>query len=157
MTDFPHPSRPGYYGVDFAPELATYVSVLASALIPGDDHYPSGGDAQVSRFVEQRSSPADLQLLERMRSQWPAASVDEARDRIRAMEVDDVATFVWLREFVYHGYYASRRVLAAMADLGYDYHGAPQPLGYRIHEEMAMPSGSRGSYIPTEEVTRVSN
>jgi hypothetical protein len=157
MTDFPHPSRPDYYGLSFTPALATYVSVLASALIPGNSHYPSGGDAQVGRFIEQRSSPRDLEVLERMRAQWPATSVEEAHNRIQAMEIDDVATFVWLREFVYHGYYASRRVLAAMADLGYDYHGAPQPLGYRIDEAMTMPSGSRGTYIPTGEVTRVSN
>lgn len=63
--------------------------------------------------------------------------------------------FAWFREFAYHGYYASPRILAALTDRGYEYHGAPQPLGYAIAEQMRKPQSHRGAYLPTEAVKRV--
>jgi len=44
-----------------------------------------------------------------------------------------------------------------MQDRGYDYHGAPQPLGYALPGTTAVPASPRGSYIPTSEVTRASS
>lgn len=157
MTDFPHPSRPGHYGVAFPDDLKAHLSLLVTALVPGGSGYPSAADAQVVDFIEDRASEHDLARLESLRSDWPADSAEAATRVLEAMESQAPAEFAYLREFVYHAYYASRRVLAAMADRGYSYHGAPQPLGYRIDDEMARPAKARGSYIATEDVKRVSN
>lgn len=154
---FPHPSRPGHYTTAFDAEQQRYVATIASALVPGNDEYPEGGDAQVDLFVADRASDQDTRLLASIASRWPAATVAEAVRSLTAMESEDPASFLYLRELVYHGYYSSRRVLAAMVDRGYRYHGAPQPLGYPSTEELLTPSEQRGSFIPTDEVTRVAH
>ena len=154
---FPHQSRPGHYAPTLTPELRQYVGAVAEALIPGGDGYPSGREAQVEHFVVDRASDQDAQLLAAIAERWPATSVDQAAANLAAMEIDDTASFVFLREFVYHGYYASRRVLAAMIDRGYRYHGAPQPLGYPKTEELLLPTDARGSFIPTNEVHHVAD
>lgn len=156
MTDqFPHTSRAGYHGLTLGRELTTYLASVADALIPGDAHYPSGSVAQVSTFIQDRASEQDVTLLEQLRLLWPLTG-DGATEALTEMEAADPVSFAYLRELVYHGYYSSRRVLAAMADRGYSYHGAPQPLGYRITDTMKLPSTPRGSYIATEEVRHVS-
>lgn len=155
MTDFPHPSRPGHYGVIFDDELKSALAVLVSALIPGDSTYPTGAEAQVVDFIEARSSETDKQLAQDVVGRCAHDSVPSAASALRGLEGEDPLLFAWLRDFAYYGYYASRRVLAAMADRGYAYHGAPQPLGYTISEDMLIPSVRRGSFIATEEVTSV--
>jgi hypothetical protein len=157
MTTFPHPSRPGYYRITFSEHLRDSLSMLASGLIPGGTGYPSGGDAQVATFIEDRASEPDRQLLETIVGRCDVTSPESAAATLAELESTDPSLFAWLREFVYHGYYASRRVLAAMADRGYAYHGAPQPLGYAIDVEPVVPTVRRGSYIPTAEVTRAAD
>ncbi len=154
MTGFGHPSRPGFYGVSFDPETTDKVGHLCDALIPGDDGYPSGCRAQVPRFVEDRCSPDDLRRLTAITAGAACSSASKATAVLENLERDDPLSFQWLRQFVYHGYYASHRVIAAMNDHGYDYHGAPQPLGYVLSGETGLPSHGRGAYVMTEEVTR---
>ena len=154
---FPHHSRPGHYAPTLTEELQQYVGMVAEALIPAGDGYPSGREAQVALFVADRASEQDALLLAAIAERWPATSVDEATVNVAAMERQDVTSFVFLREFVYHGYYSSRRVLAAMVDRGYRYHGAPQPLGYPKTEELLVPSAQRGSFTATEEVHHVAD
>jgi hypothetical protein len=156
MVRFPHRSRPGIQGTTFPEELLSYLSLIATAVIPGDDVYPSGAEAQVPSFIELRASIMDLAAFESLMARYPAGSPGIAADRVAEMERDEPMTFAWLREFVYHGYYASHRTLAAMADRGYEYRGAPQPLGYTIDDVMMTPQAHRGSYIPTAGVKRVS-
>lgn len=151
---FPHPSRPGHYGQHLTADVQSYLVLLASAMIPGTETYPSGGDAQVIGFIQDRASAEDVVRLGRLGELWPAGSVAEATVAVRSMEREDPDSFVYLRELLYHGYYSSHRVLAAMTDRGYAYRGAPQPLGYAITEAMQTPSVARGSFIPTDEVTR---
>lgn len=81
-------------------------------------------------------------------------NVDSARAALEKVETENPELFAWLRAFVYHGYYSSPRVLAAMKDTGYGYHGAPQPLGYQISDDLLLPTKGRGSFIPTDEVSR---
>jgi len=152
MTAFTHRSRPGIQGTVFPESLRSYLALVASAFVPGNGIYPSGAEAQVPSFIEQRATAADLEVLESLMARYPADSVAEATLRVAEMELAEPLVFAWLRELVYHGYYASHRTLAAMADSGYAYHGAPQPLGYRIDEVMRTPAAVRGSYITTEEV-----
>lgn len=153
MSEFPHPSRPGHYRLSLDDDLRRALAMLSDAMIPGDDRYPSGSEAQVPLFVEARASAADLEALRTIVGdrQFDGSSAAQA---LRQLENGNPLLFAWFREFVYFGYYASHRVLAAMADAGYAYHGAPQPLGYQIDEQMMLPGQSRGSFIPTAEVAR---
>jgi hypothetical protein len=154
---FPHHSRPGHYGVVLSEELQQYIVTVASALFPGDEVYPSGEKAHVAHFVAERASEQDAEALATIANRWPAANMEQAKDSLIAMEREDSMLFSYLRELLVHGYYSSRRVLAAMVDRGYTYHGAPQPLGYPVGSELLLPTQQRGSYIPTEEVARVEN
>lgn len=156
-TGFPHPSRPGHYAPKLTREIQQYVATIADALIPNTDGYPSGREAQVDLFVAARASAQDASLLVAIAERWPATSVTQATESLSAMEVQDAGSFVFLREFIYHGYYSSRLVLSAMVDRGYRYHGAPQPLGYPRTEELLVPSVRRGSFIPTDEVNHVAD
>lgn len=149
---FVHPSRPGFYGTTFSAELRDRLAKVCDTLIPGDADYPSATVAHVPRFIEERCSAADLARLEPVLSGLALGSEQEAFDSVVHLEADDPVTFAWVRELVYHGYYASRRVIAAMTDRGYDYHGAPQPLGYPLPGTTGGPQARRGSYIKTEEV-----
>jgi len=155
--DFPHSSRAGHYGLTFPKDLLTYIGVLATALIPGNEKYPSGGDAQVAAFIQDRASSTDMELLQKLSERWPTKSVNGAVEALRKIEQQDPMSFAYLREFIYHGYYSSHRVLAVMADRGYAYHGAPQPLGYKVPDVMSRPTKDRGTYIKTEEVSHVPN
>ncbi len=154
-TGFPHQSRPGHYAPTLSDSVQEYVAAVAEALIPGGDGYPSGREAQVALFVADRASEQDAALLSTIAQRWPAPSASVAATSLGEMERVDTASFVFLRELVYHGYYSSRRVLAAMVDRGYRYHGAPQPLGYPKTEELLVPSVRRGSFIATEAVQHV--
>lgn len=154
---FPHQSRPGYYTPTLSDGMRQYVAMVADALIPGTDGYPSGREAQVDLFVAERAGLQDASLLTAIAERWPARSVNQATTNLTAMEGQDVASFVYLREFIYHGYYSSGLVLSAMAARGYRYHGAPQPLGYPRTEELLKPSTGRGSFIPTDQVDHVAD
>lgn len=156
-AQFPHHSRPGYYEPALDQEIQRYLATVAEALIPRSEEYPSGAEAQVVHFIAERASEADAATLAEVAKRWPAVTVGEAVEALSAMETEDSLSFLLLREFVYHGYYSSRRVLAAMVDRGYRYHGAPQPLGYPATEELLVPSQRRGAYIPTDEVKHVAN
>jgi hypothetical protein len=156
MSDgFPHTSRAGYHGLILSPQLSVYLELVATALIPGTADYPDAGEAQVVTFIQDRAGPDDLEQLEQLRRQWEVSDGDEAQAVLERMEAADPMAFAYLMQLVYHAYYSSRRVLAAMADRGYGYHGAPQPLGYAISETMARPSRPRGTYVATEAVRRV--
>ncbi|MCW2598427.1 MAG: subunit 3 of gluconate 2-dehydrogenase [Frankiales bacterium] len=155
MTDFPHPSRAGYYDLTLPADLSERLTHLVTAMVPGGEGYPSAGEAQVVRFLEEHSSEADLTALQGIADRLTTPSVAAATAMLTELEAADPVLFGWWRDFVYFGYYASHRVLAALADRGYDYHGAPQPLGYRIARDPAVPTTKRGSYQPTNEVTRV--
>lgn len=133
--------------------MRTYIAVMATAFIPGSPEHPSGAEAQVDLFMGDRASAQDVAFLSAMAQRWPAALVEEATATLTSMQDEDPVSFAYLREFVYHAYYSSRRTLAAMVDRGYEYHGAPQPLGYPRTEELLVPRERRGSYIPTDQVT----
>lgn len=154
MSGFAHPSRPGFYGTTFSERLRAQLAALCDAMVPGDGAYPSASHAQVPRFIEERASPEDRARLEALADRFPLETSQDAAVALRELERTDAWTFGWIREYVYHGYYASPRVLAAMHDRGYDYHGAPQPLGYSLPGTTAGPASAKGSYLPTSEVTR---
>ena len=118
-AQFPHHSRPGYYERTLDEEVQRYLATVAEALIPRSGDYPSGAEAQVVNFISERASEADTATLTEVAKRWPAVTVGEAVEALRAMETEDSPAFMFLREFVYHGYNSYSRVLAAMVDSGY--------------------------------------
>ena len=155
MTGFPHQSRPGYYGITFTTTQREILAHLSDAMIPAGDNYPSASEAQVVQFVEERSSVDDVARLSTIEASLSGTARSDMGAVLRNLEEAEPETFIWLRQFIYHGYYSSHRVIAAMVDHGYDYHGAPQPLGYAITKEPRIPATHHGSFISTAEVTHV--
>ena len=151
--EFPHPSRPGYYDVTFDPGLISDLKNCVDVLIPGNRHYPSASQARVVSFLESRSSEADKVALSAVVKLLAESGISESS--MRDFEAADPTTFQWFRDFVYYGYYASHKVLDALETRGYDYHGAPQPLGYRVAEPQPIPQSQRGSYVQTMEVRSI--
>lgn len=148
--EFPHPSRPDYYGLTFSMRLKDSLAKCVDVLIPEDENYPSASDAMVVEFLESRSSSNDRERLEIIANllasqQWSIVSMEN-------FEREDNELFRWFRDFVYFGYYASNLVLVSLNKRGYAYHGAPQPLGYPTLRVQPEPIQTRGQFIPTSEV-----
>lgn len=155
MLEFPHPSRTGYYDQTLLPATRAAVAALVSALIPGNDIYPSAAAARVPQYIEAHVSPEEVELLENLVDGLGELDSEAAVELLEEWEAGRPDVFSWLRELAYHAYYGAPLVIAAMVERGYGYHGAPQPLGYRITETMQVPSQRRGSFVPTSEVRRV--
>jgi hypothetical protein len=153
-TGFEHPSRPHQGATRLDAETQKYVALLAAAYFPGSADYPDGRRAQVAAFVAERATEEDARLLGDLARRRPASSVADAADVLRGLETGEAELFGYLAVLLCHGYYSAHRVLAAMADRGYAYHGAPQPLGYPSSGELMRPSTVRGSHLRTEEVAR---
>lgn len=151
---FPHPSRPGHHGLTLAKHVADWLADAATAMFPGDGTFPSGADAQVVNFVAERATESDVAILARLADQRSAGGAPAMTQQLVDLESTDPESFVYLRELLTHGYYSSRRVLAAMSDRGYDYHGAPQPRGYEATQDLLYPAAVRGTYVHTGEVRR---
>jgi hypothetical protein len=148
-------SAPGT-GADFPAELRSPLDDVGQVLIPGGQGYPSGGETSVSRFIAARVSAEDIAFLERLIPGLPTGDDEQLAEALSALEAEDPVSFARLRALIYHAYYSSPRLLAALADRGYGYHGAPQPLGYALDQDPPLPAHTRGDYVRTQEVRRVS-
>ena len=152
VMEFLHPSRPGYFDVHFGEELKASLMKCVDVLIPGDGFYPSASQASVVDFLETRSSDQDHEKL-----QWISGFLEPkgcTEGSMHELENNHAEVFTWFRDFVYHGYYASLLVMDALNRRGYDYHGAPQPLGYQVGDEPPRPGKQRGSFLTTREVLK---
>jgi hypothetical protein len=153
MTEFPHPSRPGYYGQTLSARTRDAATLVVDTLIPEGDGYPAASEAAVVDYIEARCSPADVSLLKELCE--PALDSVDPVAYLAGLETSRPEEFTWLLQFTYHGYYSSNLVLAALNRQGYDYHGAPQPFGYGIDTEPPVPGARRGTFIKTSEVKNV--
>lgn len=149
----PHPSHPGHFGLSLSAAAADALGAVADALIPAGDSYPSARDAGVVEFVADRMAPVEAQALESLLAGLPSGG--DVAGWLRELERERPEDLLLLTTWVYQAYWCSHAALAALRRRGSDYHGAPQPLGYRIPDYDAAPSTPRGGYIATEEVTRV--
>lgn len=155
IDELPKSWVPGFHGVTIPEGTARALGAVADVMIPGNQDYPSASAAGVGEFIATHVSGADLEQLEALLATLDASDLgSEAVERWLA-ELEGEDAFVLLRWYVYAGYYASPLVTHAMNLRGIDYHGPPQPLGYRIEVEPPRPEHDRGSYTPTEEVRRV--
>jgi hypothetical protein len=127
---------------------------VADVMIPQADGFPEASRI-VPEFVSDRIDPQERDTLDQLLAAVEDDSDDGLTSWLRALEADDNVSFVLIRNWVYYGYYASQSVAEALRLSGSDYHGAPQPFGYRIDEEAPIPANPRGAYVTTEEVKNV--
>lgn len=149
-----HHSYPGYHAAALSPDALGRLSRVAEVMIPASAGFPDAG-ALVPRFVGERVDPAGRDMLEELLAGIDDTSAAGVTDWLQRLEGGDATSFATLRHWVYHGYYASGSVADALRQAGSDYHGAPQPFGYRIDREAPVPQTPRGSYQETEEVRSV--
>jgi hypothetical protein len=153
-VEMEHTSYPGYYDSPLSPEGRERMAKVAEVLIPPAEGHPPSGEI-VATFVCERANPTERDAIEALLGAFEDLSEAGLTRSLQQLEQADPTQFALLRNFAYAAYYSSRAVVAALQAGGSDYHGAPQPFGYRIDEEAPVPTTPRGSYVPTEEVRRV--
>jgi hypothetical protein len=153
-VEMEHPSYPGYHAAPLSEEMLGRLSRIADVMIPPEQGFPDAAPL-VARFVSERADPAERNTLERLLETIDQTSPDAVTTALRRLEAEDPVSFAGLRNWVYYGYYTSGSVADALREAGSDYHGAPQPFGYRIAQDAPLPQAPRGSYQRTEEVRRV--
>ena len=148
--------RPGFYGLRLSGDTAKALGAVADIMIPEGEGYPAASEARVVDFVEAHLDPGEHDRLEKLLKDVDAGNREGTENWLRELErASPGDSFAFLRLYIYCAYYSSPRVLATLRDRGYDYHGAPQPHGYKIKADPPVPTEHRGSYIPTEKVKNV--
>jgi hypothetical protein len=155
IDELPKSWAPGFHGVVVAESTLRLLEVVADVMIPGDSNYPSGSAAGVPDFIANHISAPDLDQLDGLLTTLGSADREAEAVGNWLAEAQHEEAFNLLRWYVYTAYYASPLITEAMNRRGIDYHGPPQPLGYRIEEDPPRPQHDRGSYTRTEEVQRV--
>ncbi len=153
-VEMEHPSYPGYHAAPLSEEMLRRLGRIAEVMIPPEEGFPDAAPL-VTRFVSERVDPTERDALERILGTIDQASPDAVTTALNRLQSEDPTRFVVLRNWVYYGYYTSGSVADALREAGSDYHGAPQPFGYRIEREAPVPQTPRGSYQRTEEIRRV--
>jgi hypothetical protein len=149
-VDLPTPALRRSPDVELDPTTATVLRDVARIMIPAWEEFPDAGAITVD-FVSRRAEPPDVTFLAEALAGLRAPDPSRLRD----FECSRPADFAVLRWWVYSAYYSSPVVIGLMQLAGSRYHGAPQPLGYRIDVDAPVPATPRGTYQRTEEVTRV--
>jgi hypothetical protein len=149
-----HPSYPGHHAAPMSREMLQRLGQIADVMIPPETGFPNAAHL-VTRFVSERVDPTERDTLERILGGVEQGSPAAITTALQRLETEDPVSFLELRNWVYYGYYTSGSVVDALREAGSDYHGAPQPFGYRIEREAPVPAHPRGSYQRTEEVRRV--
>ncbi|HYX97816.1 MAG TPA: hypothetical protein VE823_22385 [Geodermatophilus sp.] len=153
-VEMEHPSYPGHHDAPMSEELLERLGRIADVMIPPETGFPAAASL-VTRFVSERVDATERDTLERILEGIEPRSAAAITTALQRLETDDPVGFLELRNWVYYGYYTSGSVVDALREAGSDYHGAPQPFGYRIEREAPVPVNPRGSYQRTEEVRRV--
>lgn len=133
------------------PSLPRWLRSVADVMIPGDERYPRASETTAVEFVVRHVSPDEAAALRDLLGSAPARAEDLGA-WLRQVEREQPDRFALLRDYLYYGYYSSKRLLAALAQLGYEYRGAPQPAGFEIAQPPPRPATPRGRYLRTEEV-----
>jgi hypothetical protein len=149
-----HPSYPGFHSAPLSDSAVTRLRRVAQAMIPNSEGFPDAGPL-VSRFVTERVDRAERDLLEGLLATMQDDSSHALTTWLQRLEAKDPTNFATLRNWVYYGYYTSGSVTDALRLAGSDYHGAPQPFGYRMDRDAPLPRTPRGSYQKTAEVYNV--
>lgn len=149
--------HPGYYGLALSPRAAATLTAVADVMIPGGGGYPCASAVGVSDFIVERLDSEQQALLDRLLCEFTSTCRAGAiAEWLHQLEAADPASFALLRFLVYTAYYRSEAVIRVINAHGFDYHGAPQPYGYRVAGDIPLPTHKRGSYMRTEEIDDVS-
>jgi hypothetical protein len=163
--------------VRFDDTQAAVINAVADTMIPPDPEWPTASEVGLVGFVGRYVTPSGYRNkhypfacedefkagLDRLGQSFLDAGGDGRTEAIAALEKAEDPLFEQLRSFVYYGYYSRPVVtLAIQRNLpaGRDYHGPPLPYGYLAttepwDEETLAQASEHGSYLETEQVTRV--
>ena len=91
------------------------------------------------------------------------AGVQDMAAALSSLQRERPAQFQSLWSLAVYGYYSRAETIEAIQrDLAPAYHGAPLPIGYAgvmapwdAEDPLQMPRSPRGTYMPTDQVTRV--
>ncbi len=149
-------------------EIAATLKALVDVLLPGDERFPAASDAGThgvvaDRLVAQTGEAALDDLARTIKAcGGPLAPLSRAerQDVVRRFETDHPEQFETLRMIAYLAYYESPAVVRAVRSLGHVYNDAPQPAGYAMapfdeSDPRQVPQHRRGSFVRTEDVTRL--
>ena len=148
--------------------IAAMLRELVDVMLPGDARFPAASDAGThgvvaDRMVAQMGEAAldDLALtIEACGGPLGPLGVTERQDVVRRFEAAHPEQFETLRMIAYLAYYESPAVVRAVRSLGHVYNDAPQSAGYVMapfdeNDPHQAPAHQRGSYVRTEDVTRL--
>ena len=148
--------------------IAAMLRDLLDVLLPGDGRFPPASEAGAHGVVADRLAAQlgegaldDLAAaLEASGGPLAPLGAQEREAVVRRFEGSRPEQFETLRMFAYHAYYESPAVVRAVRALGHVYNDAPQPEGYAMtpfdeSDPSQAPRHRRGSYVRTEDVTRV--
>lgn len=162
--------------VGFTDDEASVINAIADTMIPPGGGFPAPSEIDIVDFFGRYTTPRGYATkhypfveedelkaaLAQLGNAFSGADIAGRTTQLGRVENEQEELFAKLRSLVYYGYYASRAVtLAIQAQIPYgrDYHGAPLPYGYidciEDWDDEALASAGQGSFIPTDEVTRV--
>jgi hypothetical protein len=148
-----HASWPNNYDAPLSAEAEAAIAAIADVMIPPLAGRPDAGEL-VPRFVSERISPAERDSIQEFLGEIEGTSRPDLRVWLETLEAARPDCFEALRAWVYYGYYTSGTLIDILhAQAGY--HGAPQPVGYKIDHAPRIPMAQRGSYLRTDEVVNV--
>jgi len=147
---------------------------FVDTLIPPDDGWPDAATLGICdlalRYVVPDDQPLSFyphlratrfrELLNSVLAGLPGLPAEERTAVLAVLEGDQPDTFALLRDFTYYVYYGHPGVVALIRTntrYGGDFHGAPQPIGYR---DVIEPWGDtrftrEGAFFRTDDVVRM--
>ena len=158
------------------------INAVADTIIPPDPNWPTASEVDLVTFVGRYVTPSGYRNkhypfagedefkagLDRLGQAFVDADTAGRTEAVAALEKAGQEEggdplFEQLRSLVYYGYYSRPVVTLAIRrnlPAGRDYHGPPLPYGYLAttepwDEETLTQAGEHGSYLETDQVTRV--
>jgi hypothetical protein len=130
---------------------------LADVLIPEQAPWPAPSSTGLADyFVDAIRVPQDQLELGALHATWLNIPRDEPLQAARAIEQRMPAAFTLFRQICYLGYYAQPEVVRVLQiEMDCDYHSPPQPQGYVMDLDEAIPPPKVGHYTPTNHVRNV--
>jgi hypothetical protein len=147
---------------------------VVDTLIPPEDGWPPAAQLDIGSLIAAYVIPDDwelslfphvreAELRERLTSlggAFAGADLDARVEILRRLERDEPDEFARLHDLVYYVFYGHPKVAALIGDRsrwGRDFHGAPQPIGYREVLEAwdAVVPPDAGGHIATDGAHRV--
>lgn len=163
--------------IAFSDLQAAVINAAADTIIPPHPDWPTASEVELVTFVGRYITPSHYKNkhfpfaeedtfkagLDRLGQAFVDANEAGRIEAISALEKAEDPLFEQLRALVYYGYYSRPVVVLAIrrnVPAGRDYHGPPLPYGYLEtlepwDEETLASASAHGSYLETDQITRV--